>query len=56
MSSEIHVIEQHNKWSLTHLPQGKQCIDCQWIYKVIFQAAGFVERYKVRLIDKECRQ
>lgn len=47
----------HNKtWHLVPAPKGKNIIGCKWVYKVMKQADGTIDRYKARLVAKGYKQ
>lgn len=37
---------------LTNLPRGMTTVGCRWVYTVKYNADGFIERYKARLVTK----
>nr|GEY69263.1 copia protein [Tanacetum cinerariifolium]GEY70292.1 copia protein [Tanacetum cinerariifolium] len=56
MKNEIKALEANNTWELTFLPSSKQPIKCKFDFKIKYNANGTVERYKARLVAKECSQ
>jgi hypothetical protein len=43
-------------WRLVPACQGKNVIDCRWIYKIKRKADGSIDRYKARLVAKGSKQ
>ena len=37
-------------------PKGNCIVDCKWIFMLKYKADGSLERYKARLVAKECTQ
>ncbi|KAL0413897.1 UNVERIFIED_CONTAM: Retrovirus-related Pol polyprotein from transposon TNT 1-94 [Sesamum radiatum] len=52
MDKELDALEKNNTWIVTPLPQGKRAIDCRWIFKLILNADGSVNKHKARLVAK----
>ncbi|KAL4377039.1 hypothetical protein GQ457_02G041930 [Hibiscus cannabinus] len=52
MDEEIHAMETLQTWSVVPLPEGKQAIDCKWVYRIKHKADGSIDRYKARLVAK----
>ncbi|KAL4302210.1 hypothetical protein GQ457_10G003950 [Hibiscus cannabinus] len=46
MDEEIHTMETLQTWSVVPLPEGKQAIDCKWVYRIKHKADGSIDRYK----------
>lgn len=49
MKLEIKALEDNHIWEVIDLPTGKVPIRCKWIYKIKYNADGFVERFKAWL-------
>lgn len=49
-------MEENKTWSITTLPPNKTDIGCRFVYKVKLNFDGTIERYKDRLVAKECTQ
>ena len=47
---------KNNTWELVSLPPNKQAIGCKWVYRVMENADGFVNRFKARLVAKGFHQ
>ncbi|KAL4290467.1 hypothetical protein GQ457_14G000950 [Hibiscus cannabinus] len=52
MDDEIHAMETLQTWSVVPLLEGKQAIDCKWVYRIKHKADGSIDRYKARLVAK----
>lgn len=52
MSTELTTLESNQTWTLTNLPPNKTLIGYKWIYKIKYNADGFIERYKAILVAK----
>lgn len=52
MNVELQALGDNHTWTVMDLPPGKVPIRCKWVYKIKYQANGFIERYKVRLAAK----
>ncbi|KAL4379256.1 hypothetical protein GQ457_02G035690 [Hibiscus cannabinus] len=52
MDEELQAMDTLQTWSVVSLPEGKNAIDCKWIYRVKRKADGSIDRYKARLIAK----
>jgi histone deacetylase 1/2 len=56
MDEEYSALVKNKTWHLVPSHQGKNIVDCRWIYKVKHKADGSVERYKARLVAKGFKQ
>jgi histone deacetylase 1/2 len=56
MDEEYNALVRNNTWHLVKAPQGKNVIDCKWVYKIKRKADGSLDRYKARLVAKGFRQ
>jgi hypothetical protein len=52
MDEEYGALMKSKTWRLVPTPQGKNIIDCRWIYKIKHRADGSIDRYKARLVAK----
>ena len=52
MDEEIKSIKDNDVCDLIPLPEGKKPIGCKWIFKIMRDLKGNVERYKARLVAK----
>lgn len=52
MQSEIDSLKKNDTWELSELPNGREAIDCKWIYKQKMDAKGNLIRYKARLVAR----
>ena len=43
-------------WHLVLEEQGKNIIDCKWVYKIKRKSDGTIDRYKARLVAKGFKQ
>ncbi|KAL4362451.1 hypothetical protein GQ457_04G014020 [Hibiscus cannabinus] len=53
MDEELQAMDSLQTWSVVSLPEGKNAIDCKWVYRVKRKADGSIDRYKARLVAKE---
>lgn len=49
---EMRALEKNQTWKVVDLPRGKTTVGCKWVFTIKYNANGFVERYKVRLVAK----
>lgn len=56
MNEEHCALLQNDTWRLVPPPNGKNVIDCKWVYKINRRADGNIERYKARLVAKGYKQ
>jgi histone deacetylase 1/2 len=56
MRDEYTALVKNKTWHLVPPHQGKNIIDCRWIYKIKRKADGSIDRYKSRLVAKGCKQ
>ncbi|KAL4340022.1 hypothetical protein GQ457_08G034200 [Hibiscus cannabinus] len=52
MDEELQAMDTLQTWSVVSLPEGKNAIDCKWVYRVKRKADGSIDRYKARLVAK----
>ena len=48
-NSEIASLIEHGTWELVPLPEGRQAINCKWVFRIKRDANGDITRYKARL-------
>jgi histone deacetylase 1/2 len=46
MNNEIQALHRNKTWHLVPPPQGKNIIDCKWVYKVKRKSDGSIDRHK----------
>jgi histone deacetylase 1/2 len=56
MNEEFDALKQNKTWRLVPFREGKNIIDCRWIYKIKRKADGSIDRYKARLVAKGFKQ
>ena len=56
MDVEYTALMRNKTWHLVPPEQGKNVIDCKWLYKVKRKADGSLDRYKARLVAKGFKQ
>ncbi|KAK1642875.1 hypothetical protein QYE76_060680 [Lolium multiflorum] len=56
MHDEYTALVKNKMWHLVPPHQGKNIIDCRWIYKVKRKADGSIDSYKARLVAKGSKQ
>jgi histone deacetylase 1/2 len=52
MQEEYDALQRNNTWHLVPSREGKNIIDCKWVYKVKRKSDGTIDRYKARLVAK----
>ena len=52
MQEEIDALQQNGTWELVPLPLRAKPVGSKWFFNVKFQADGFIEWYKARLVVK----
>lgn len=56
MDSEYFALMKNKTWHLVPPHQGKNVIDCKWVYKIKKKADDTIDRYKARLVAKGFKQ
>jgi len=56
MHDELSSISHNDVWDLTELPVGCKPVGCKWVFKTKHDPDGKIERYKARLLAKDCSQ
>ena len=56
MDVEFFALHKNKTWRLVPPKQGKNIIDCKWVYKVKRKADGSIDRHKARLVAKGFKQ
>jgi histone deacetylase 1/2 len=56
MHEEYSALMRNNTWHLVPAKQGKNIIDCKWVYKIKRRSDGTIDRYKARLVAKGFKQ
>lgn len=56
MQSELQALELIKTWTIFDLPQHKIPIGCKWVYHIKYLTDGSIDRYKARLVAKDCTQ
>jgi Reverse transcriptase (RNA-dependent DNA polymerase) len=52
MLEELGALEKNKTWELVSLPLGKKAVGCKWVFTVLQNSEGLIERYKARLVAK----
>jgi hypothetical protein len=52
MDLEFQALQNNNTWHLVTLVDGKNVIDCKWLYKIKRKVDGSIDRYKAQLVAK----
>jgi histone deacetylase 1/2 len=52
MDEEYDALMRNRTWRLVPPREGKNVIDCRWVYKVKRKSDGSIDRYKARLVAK----
>jgi hypothetical protein len=56
MQEEYDALERNKTWHLVPFREGRNIIDCKWVYKIKRKSDGTIERYKARLVAKGFNQ
>src|SRR5580698_8673389 len=56
MQEEMESHKQNGTWELVERPQDTKLLDSRWVYKVMTNQDGSIERYKARLVVRGYRQ
>jgi hypothetical protein len=56
MHDEYSALMRNEMWHLVPVKEGKNIIDCKWVYKVKRKSDGTIDRYKARLVAKGFKQ
>jgi hypothetical protein len=56
MDEEFSALMKNKTWHLVPPHQGKNIIDCKWVYKIKRKADGSLDRYKARLVANGFKQ
>jgi hypothetical protein len=56
MDLEYSALMNNKTWKLVPYQQGKNIIDCKWVYKIKRKPGGSIDRYKARLVAKGFKQ
>jgi len=56
MQDEYEALQRNGTWNLVPPSQGKNIIDCKWVFKIKKRADGQIDRYKARLVAKGFKQ
>ncbi|KAK1695899.1 hypothetical protein QYE76_012596 [Lolium multiflorum] len=56
MHDEYSALTRNETWHLVPAKEGKNIIDCKWVYKVKRKSDGTIDRYKARLVAKGFKQ
>ncbi|KAL4335004.1 hypothetical protein GQ457_07G016830 [Hibiscus cannabinus] len=52
VEEEINALEKNDTWTVMDLPQGKKVVGCKWVFVVIFNSDGSIQRHKARVVAK----
>ena len=56
MNIEYEALMKNQTWHLVSPKQGRNVIDCKWVYKIKRKPDGTIDRYKARLVAKGFKQ
>ena len=56
MLEEYKALERNKTWHLVPPQQGKNLIDCKWVFRIKRKSDGTIDRYKARLVAKGFKQ
>ena len=56
MREEYVALQKNKTWHLVPPRQGKNLIDCKWVFRIKQKSDGTVDRYKARLVAKGFKQ
>ncbi|RVX08315.1 Retrovirus-related Pol polyprotein from transposon RE1 [Vitis vinifera] len=52
MIEEMSALEKNKTWEIVKRPEGKNIVDCKWIFTLKYKAGGSLERHKARFVAK----
>ena len=52
MSEEFDSLKENKSWELVRLPDGRQAIQCKWVFTTKYLPNGKVDKFKARLVAK----
>jgi len=50
IDAELTNLFSYNVWTFEPLPDGRREIGCKWVFKVKYDEAGRIEKFKARLV------
>ena len=56
MDEEYLALMKNKTWHLVPPANGRNVIDCKWVFKVKRKSDGSIDRYKARLVAKGFKQ
>ena len=56
MNEEFKALQKNKTWHLVPPQQGKNLIDCKWVFRIKRKSDGTIDRYKARLVAKGFKQ
>jgi hypothetical protein len=56
MDDEYRALTENKTWRLVPHRQGRNLIDCKWVYRIKRKSNGTIDRYKARLVAKVFKQ
>ena len=52
MTEEVNSLKESKTWELVRLPDGRQAIQCKWVFKTKYMPNGNIDKFKARLVAK----
>jgi hypothetical protein len=52
MTEEVNSLKESKTWELVRLPDGRQAIQCKWVFKTKYHPNGKIDKFKARLVAK----
>ena len=52
IEEEMHALAKNDTWDLVDAPKGGKTIKCKWAYKVKYNIASSINKYKARVVAK----
>jgi len=56
MMEEMNVVKQDETWKIVYLPDRKNVIALNWVYRTEYNDDGSIQEHKARLVTKEYAQ
>jgi len=56
MDAEFLALQRNKTWHLIPPKEGRNIIDCKWVYRIKRKADGSIDRHKARLVTKGFKQ
>jgi hypothetical protein len=52
MTEEVNSLKERKTWELVRLPDGRQAIQCKWVFKTKYHPNGKIDKFKACIVAK----